>query len=196
MIPTLMPKTAKYIFLILIVFCTLPELKLYSQPDPSSKKHLERLIREGANDNFSGIYSILACNEDSLFFQQDTIRFYDDPGYFSSIGICCEFTEWEFIDDDLIRQQEPQTCLDPSSMLISSLRHFKYRLEKSRGKIYINLFSSNKEYESFLVKNIEYIELPGENNCRAITLIRQRPVIPLLKIKMPNPVKMVTIPKN
>lgn len=167
-------------------------MNAYAQPYPSSKKHLEQLIREGSKNNYSGVYTIQACNEDSLFYKQDTIRFYDDPDYYSKIGICCEFIEWEFSDDDLIRQQEPQTCMDPSSLLVSSIRYYKYRIEKHNRKIFLNLYTDKKTYNSFLLQNIEYFELPGENNCRGITLIRQRPVIPKIRIQLPNPVKMTT----
>ncbi len=158
-----------------ILFCIILFLVLncYSQPEPSSKKYLKQLIKEGKKDNFPGVYSIMACNEDSIFFKNDTVRFYDNPAYFSKIGICCEFMQWEFIDDLIIHQQEPQNCMDPSDLSVSSIHYLRYKIKKSRHNIFLYLFDVNKQTESFLLQNIEYIELPGEINCRGITLIRQ-----------------------
>lgn len=147
-------------------------LQLSAQHQPSSKKPLKQLIKEGTESNFIGIYTLITCNEDSLFFKSDTIHLYDNAYYFNTIGICCEFVEWEFSDDDLIRQQQPQTCLDPPSMLTSDIHYYKYRITKHKRRAYLRLYTKKDVFESYLVENIEYFELPGENNCRHITLIR------------------------
>ena len=161
------------IIILLIALLIIPAIKTYCQPNPSSRKYLKQLIREGQKSNFPGIYSIMACNEDSLFFKNDTVGFYDNVDYFSKIGICCEFIQWEFIDNDIIHQQEPQNCMDPSNLSVSSIHYFGFRIRKNKRNIYLDLYTDKRQFDTFLVKNIEYMELPGAVNCRGITLIRQ-----------------------
>jgi hypothetical protein len=149
-------------------------MNLLSQPYPSSRKHLQQLIKEGNEQKDLKTYSLLACNEDSMFYMHDTLYFYDNAKYFDEVVNCCEFLEWEFLSDNIIRQQEPLTCLEPSNVLLSSMRYYKYKVTKRKKLIFLDIMLDKKMLASYLVRNIEYIELPKEESCRAITLIRQR----------------------
>ncbi len=155
-------------------------MNLLSQPYPSSRKNLLQLIKEGNEQNDLKTYSLLACNEDSLFYIHDTLFFYDNASYFDEVVNCCEFLEWEFLSNNVIRQQEPLTCLEPSNVLLSSMRYYKYKVTKRKKHIFIDIMLDKKLLTSYLVRNIEYIELPNEERCRAITLIRHKDeIIPL-----------------
>ncbi len=158
----------------LIVLMIALGMNVISQPHPSSRKQLLQLIKEGNKQNDLKTYSLLACNEDSLYYTHDTIYFYDNARYFDEVVNCCEFLEWEFFSTDIIRQQEPLTCLEPSNVLLSSMRYYNYKVIKRKKQIFIDIMSNKRVLTSYLVRNIEYIELPNEERCRAITLIRRK----------------------
>lgn len=152
--------------------------ELYAQASPITRKHLKQIIREGRQDNEYGFYSILGCNEDSLFFTADTIHFYDNSRFFDQIGICCEFVEWEFTGNNILRQSEPQTCMEPSSVAVSTIRIYGYRLKKWGGNVYFQLMGKKKPITTYRLINIEYIELTDLTPCTAITLVRVKKSTP------------------
>jgi len=152
--------------------------ELYAQASPITRKHLKQIIREGIHNNDDQYYTLLGCNEDSLYFTADTIHFYDNAKFFDQIGICCEFVEWEFTGDDLLRKQEPQTCMEPSSVEVSTRKYYKYRMKKWGGNVYFQLMEQKKPTAAYRLTNIEYIELADLTPCIAITLVRVKKTIP------------------
>lgn len=152
--------------------------ELYAQASPITRKHLKQIIREGRYNDEYRFYNLLGCNEDSLYFTADTIHFYDNSRFFDQIGICCEFVQWELTGNNLIRQSEPQTCLEPSSVAVSTIRIYGYRLKKWGGNVYIQLMGKKQPVATYRLTNIEYIELADLTPCTAITLVRVKKTTP------------------
>lgn len=152
--------------------------ELYAQASPITRKHLKQIIREGIHNTNDQYYTLLGCNEDSLYYTTDTIHFYDNVKFFDQIGICCEFVEWEFTGDDLLRQQEPQTCMEPSSVELSTRQYYKYRMKKKRGNVYFQLMGHKQPVATYRLTNIEYLELADLTPCTAITLVRVKKSTP------------------
>ncbi len=152
--------------------------ELYAQASPITRKHLKQIIREGRHNDEYRFYNLLGCNEDSLYFTADTIHFYDNSRFFDQIGICCEFVQWELTGNNLIRQSEPQTCLEPSSVAVSTIRIYGYRLKKWGGNVYIQLMGKKQPVATYRLTNIEYIELADLTPCTAITLVRVKKTTP------------------
>lgn len=152
--------------------------EVFSQASPITRKHLRQVINEGRQDNEYSYFSILGCNEDSLYYTADTIHFYDNSRFFDQIGICCEFVQWELIGSNLLRQQEPQTCMEPSSVEISTIRYYKYRMKKQGGNVYFQLLNQKNPVATYRLVNIEYIELANQLPCTAITLVRVKKINP------------------
>lgn len=163
-------KTKYILWLFLFMFST---GEVFSQASPITRKHLRQIIHEGIHNTNNRFYSLLGCNEDSLYYTADTMHFYDNAQFFDQIGICCEFVEWEYTGNNLLRQQEPQTCMEPSSVEISTRRYYKYRIKKRGGNVYFQLVGQQNSIITFRLTNIEYIELADLTPCTAITLVRE-----------------------
>lgn len=172
--------------IITLVILSLSIGELYAQASPITRRHLKQIISEGIHHTNDQFYTLLGCNEDSLYYTADTIHFYDNVQFFDQIGICCEFIEWEFTDGNLVRQQEPQTCLEPSSVEISTRRYFKYRMKKWGGNIYFQLMEQKKPVITYRLTNIEYLELADLMPCTAITLVRVKKSTPDESPKLPT----------
>lgn len=163
--------------------------EVFSQASPITRKHLRQVINEGRQDNEYSYFSILGCNEDSLYYTADTIHFYDNSRFFDQIGICCEFVQWELIGSNLLRQQEPQTCMEPSSVEISTIRYYKYRMKKRGDNVYFQLVGQQNSIITFRLTNIEYIELADLTPCTAITLVREPEEAIKTMLEEPQPKK-------
>ena len=175
-------------YILLLYFFMFSAGEVFSQASPITRKHLRQVINEGRQDNEYSYFSILGCNEDSLYYTADTIHFYDNSRFFDQIGICCEFVQWELIGSNLLRQQEPQTCMGPSSVEISTIRYYKYRMKKQGGNVYFQLLNQKNPVATYRLVNIEYIELANQLPCTAITLVRVKgaSMKPMLKERQPK----------
>ncbi len=175
-------------YILLLYFFMFSAGEVFSQASPITRKHLRQVIHEGRQDSDYNYFSMVGCNEDSLYFTADTIHFYDNAQFFDQIGICCEFVEWELIGSNLLRQQEPQTCLEPSSVEISTRRYYNYRIKRRGGDVYFQLLDQKNPVSTFRLANIEYIELADQVPCTAITLVRVKgaSMKPMLKERQPK----------
>lgn len=176
-------------YILLLYFFMFSAGEVFSQASPITRKHLRQVINEGRQDNEYSYFSILGCNEDSLYYTADTIHFYDNSRFFDQIGICCEFVQWELIGSNLLRQQEPQTCMEPSSVEISTIRYYKYRMKKRGDNVYFQLVGQQNSIITFRLTNIEYIELADLTPCTAITLVREPEEAIKTMLEEPQPKK-------
>ncbi len=176
-------------YILLLYFFMFSAGEVFSQASPITRKHLRQVINEGRQDNEYSYFSILGCNEDSLYYTADTIHFYDNSRFFDQIGICCEFVQWELIGSNLLRQQEPQTCMGPSSVEISTIRYYKYRMKKRGDNVYFQLVGQQNSIITFRLTNIEYIELADLTPCTAITLVREPEEAIKTMLEEPQPKK-------
>ena len=134
---------------------------LYSQLNQTSKKELKIIIKEGFNNSTFNSFTWNTCNEDSLYFFADTIKFYDGNNYFNQIEHCCQFVEWQIFKGKSIRRQESQICNEPPSVSVATYYSFKYKVIVKNKRVLIQTTRSGNQKEYFVLIKIENVVLPS-----------------------------------
>lgn len=159
--------------LTIVLVISILTTNLYSQTEFVTKKEVRRIIKEGfsISSDYSDAWG--ACNDDSLYFKTDTIKFYNNSNYFYQVGHCCQFVEWQFFMRKVIRRQEYQRCIEPPRISVASFFYFKYKIVKKKNIIIIKTFRKDNFIESFKVVRIENVILPsGRISGTRIVLLR------------------------
>jgi hypothetical protein len=156
-----------------LIFIIILTNNLYSQTDLVAKKQVRRIIKLGLSSRSGHDDTWFACNDDSLYFKSDTIRFYNSGNYFYKFEHCCQFVEWQFFKRNVIQRQESQWCKEPPCTFVASLISFKYKILKRKNKLILKTYRKDNCTVSFIIIGIENVIFPsGQQDGQRIILKR------------------------
>ncbi|RNI28719.1 hypothetical protein [Rufibacter latericius] len=116
----------------------------------------------------------LSCNKDSAYFNNDTIRLYENRLY-ETANVCCDRVGWTFWKKDSFILQESQICKEPPTGIVTDGKdYYSIKIEEREGGLYLSTFNTydgNKLIETFLIKSLDE-EKHGKELGKVLTLVR------------------------
>lgn len=129
--------------------------QLFSQDYPS-KKELKSLFFE--KQEYLGEVEWRTCNDDSLYFLNDTIKLYYRNTCFNQER-CCETVDWIFSNKNSFYLSKTFFCQEPpvSTILIHDHR-FKIKIKKVDAILQLHIKNSKRQTEIFEVVSLTKCE--------------------------------------
>jgi hypothetical protein len=176
---------------IFILFCLAATLFSFAQEKPPSITEVKKFIRKSiaakatAKNNYSCEYGecgVWSTNNDSgRFKKSDTIRFYDNSGFYNQRGIC-NYTRWEFSKTYHLMETGYISCHEPPmiTMEVSLLSKKppktpnRFTLARINSRTVLETWRNKKHITSYWVIGLEKIPIAGGDSCTQITLLRKK----------------------
>jgi hypothetical protein len=138
---------------------------------------LKKSIRKQIKENLQGSSlqdTWICCNKDSAYYQNDTIKLYNQINYYYDPSGCCNFVQWDFENLSKFRLVETKMCIEPptaESYLYNSYQ-VSWKIERENLFIVIN----NRKLQivqKYLVCNYhEELIWNKINSCMVLTIKR------------------------
>lgn len=134
------------VFILLTTFFFI--YNLYGQEMTLNKKTIKKSFKKEAKSHSN--WNWIACNQDSIYFKNDTIVLYNNSNYVYYSNGCCNFINWNFINKKVTYWTNSQICREPptsSVMKLDEIMELKF-LDKGND-IYIAFYRSNKLFDIY-----------------------------------------------
>ncbi len=152
-----------------LIFLTHPS---FGQNSSMKMNYLFEAIAQSIKEDNSATSIWTTCNNDSAFFNQDTIELYNNLHYQQEQD-CCNFLNWQFVDQTHIKQSFSSTCNEFSNKAINRDSNTIYSLKYIQEDDFVKMeISKDKTITTYEVVAIEMARLPNNLSCYKLTLAR------------------------
>ena len=155
----------RQIALLLLIFWSFDN----SNAEPPSKRQLFKTFKSSIVqdskkwiDSSSSPWKI--CNQDSSFYNADTLLVYHSTSEINNTN-CCRYVTWTFYKKTSFIQSEVQTCTEPSSGKVFSINDiFNIEITNQNERTYLKTYQNGILVDTFNVLALKSINKTDDSN--------------------------------
>ena len=145
-----------------------------------TKRNIQEIIKESIDQPYKGKIIPLSkawqtCNEDSMFYNKDTIYFCTNNNYYTYVNKkpCCNAITWTFYEQNSFISIDDYEACQAYSKLDSSYTKYNIEAIESNNQFYLKTCNRNKLTNKFKIVNIQLVKNYDGSEFKIVTMIRQ-----------------------